>query len=236
MSERFFHPNLAEEIVELDSDEAHHLRVSRVRPGDVITVFDGAGLEASCRVMSLDRRGARLRVEERRQIDRELLGRLQLFVPAPQGERQRWLVEKATELGVHQLHLIVTRHADRHSRGVRVHRMQRWVVEAAKQCGRNRLMEVSGPATWQMLCDQHAPESTARFFCHPSGRPMAEAVAEADYTEAYVAVGPEGGWSDDEVSAARDAGWQVVSLGPTILRTETAALAAICLARTKLIR
>ncbi len=235
MSQRFFHGDLTEDEFELTADEAHHLRVSRVAVGDVVTVFDGRGLEARCRVVALERRRARLRVEQRCPVNRELRGTVWLFVPAPQGDRQRWLVEKATELGVHTLQLIVTRYADRHSRAVRIERFRRWVIEASKQCGRNRLMAVREPIAWSEACAAPAPATTARFVCHPEGRPLQELVREMAYDEAWLAVGPEGGWADEELTAALAAGWWPASLGPTTLRTETAALAAVTLVRTRLI-
>ena len=232
MAERFYCPKLVSGEVELDAQEAHHVRVSRHRPGDSVVLFDGHGREAAAQIVALDRRSVRVRIRRIVARDRELPGRIVLCVPAPQGERQRWLVEKATELGVAELRWLVTERTDVHSRRVRLDRFHRWIIEACKQCGRNCLMEVHPPESWQVVAEAVAKRADACVLCDASGQRVADLGMTGRPRVAAVAVGPEGGWTEAELRAAREGGWRVLSLGPTVLRTETAALAAVSIVRT----
>ena len=102
MADRFFHPSPIDgPAVSLAGAEAHHLiRVLRAKPGAELTLFDGSGAEFLARIEKVERSSVRLAVLERHQVDRELCVAITLGVALPKGERQRWLIEKATELGV----------------------------------------------------------------------------------------------------------------------------------------
>jgi 16S rRNA (uracil1498-N3)-methyltransferase len=127
-------------------------------------------------------------------------------------------VEKLTELGVAELHLLETTRTVVHPGESKVDKLNRYVIEASKQCGRNRLMRIVGPRPWaEVLRDPQFPPS--RWIAHPGA---ASVLPSGDY--AY-AIGPEGGFTQAEVAAALDSGWQGIGLGPRILRIETAALA-----------
>jgi 16S rRNA (uracil1498-N3)-methyltransferase len=105
-------------------------------------------------------------------------------------------------------------------------RLRRGVIEASKQCGRNRLMEIAAPlAAAQFFAA--APKDEHRLIAHPGGEPLQAVTRDPCLTGSgvFLAVGPEGGFSDDEVSSAVAAGWRTISLGPRILRVETAAIA-----------
>jgi 16S rRNA (uracil1498-N3)-methyltransferase len=101
-------------------------------------------------------------------------------------------------------------------------RLERVVIEACKQCGRNTLMEIAEPATLEALATRH-PDAL-RLVAQPGGRPLTEGIG-GDHSEIVAAVGPEGGFTPDEISAAERCGFERVSLGPHILRIETAAIA-----------
>lgn len=225
----------------LGGSEAHHLaHVMRARAGTEVVLFDGTGAEFAARVEKVGRQEVVLSVGPRQEIDREPRLRLTLGVALPKGDRQRWLVEKTVELGVARLVPLTT------SRGVAqpvansLVRLERTALEAAKQCGRNRLLEIAPPQGWRDFVT--APPATARrWVAHPpaaapAGTPPAadlrELVRQDDLSaEIWLAVGPEGGLTDEEVNESARAGWQTVGLGPRILRVETAAiaLAACCL-------
>src|SRR5262249_53488823 len=102
----------------------------------------------------------------------------------------------------------------------RLEKLERYVVEASKQCGRNVLMGIEPPADWHDIV--HAQRQGGRLLAHPGGEPL-----RGDSGDVTVAVGPEGGFSEEEISQAQAAGWTVVDLGPRILRVETAALALV---------
>jgi 16S rRNA (uracil1498-N3)-methyltransferase len=232
MSERFF---LADPIttnrVMLDGPEAHHLlHVMRASVGDHVTLFDASGAEFTAIVEILRRSDAELRVTARREVDRELSFSLTLGVALPKGDRQKWLVEKLTELGVTTLVPLTTERSVAQPNENAIERLQRSVVEAAKQCGRNRLMKIAAPQAWNDWLSQsaiHNPQSEVeprRFIAHPSGSSLGE-LDRSQTAATYLTIGPEGGLTDSEVATAAAAGWQTVSLGPRILRVETAAIA-----------
>src|SRR5437764_411934 len=101
MAERFFTPNLTDDKAILDGPEAHHLaHVARAKPDSEVVLFDGAGCEATARVDRVSRSHVELTVLSRRRTSRERAAQITLAVALPKGERQRWLVEKAVELGV----------------------------------------------------------------------------------------------------------------------------------------
>ena len=224
MADRYFvETKITGQRALLVEEEARHLvRVMRARPGDRVTLFDGSGVEYTARVTELRRDEVELAIVACDQIDRELPFRLRLAVALPKGDRQRWLVEKAVELGVAQITPLRTARSVAQPGEKALRRMTRWVVDASKQCGRNRLMEVARPQTWSdSLADSAAVG--LRVFAHPGGdRARADHVDPAA-SDVLAAIGPEGGFTPDEVDAARQAGWRAIDLGPRTLRVETAA-------------
>jgi 16S rRNA (uracil1498-N3)-methyltransferase len=167
-----------------------------------------------------------LAIYERREVDRESPVPMTLGVALPKGDRQKWLIEKATELGVACLTPLETARGVAQPVGAALARFQRAVIEASKQCGRNRLMEIATPCPWGDFIAEPAQESALRLFAHPGGKPILEVRLENQTArEVWLAIGPEGGWTDDEIEVATKAGWQDVGLGRRLLRTETAAIA-----------
>jgi 16S rRNA (uracil1498-N3)-methyltransferase len=224
MSERFFLEDLAVGTRRvLAGDEARHLAgVMRARVGDEAILFDGSGAEYVGRVALVRKGAVSLDIIERREISRELPIVLTLAVALPRGQRQKWLVEKATELGVTRLIPLITERGVAVASDQAAARLTRQVIEASKQCGRNRLMEIDQPQEAATLFS--APSIDAvRLLADPTGRPIGD--VQRGSSEWMIAVGPEGGLTPAELDAARIAGWQFVSLGPRILRVETAAIA-----------
>ncbi|MEX2093505.1 MAG: RsmE family RNA methyltransferase [Pirellulales bacterium] len=227
MSDRFFAPQpITGERVTLDGPEAHHLlHVMRATVGERVTLFDGSGAEFGAEIVKCGRSGIETRVLERREVDRELAFELVVGVSLPKGDRQKWLVEKLTELGVTELVPLETERGVAQPTDSALERLGRSVVEAAKQCGRNRLMRVAKPQAWIDWVRAEADGSEVRrLFAHPDGDSLAtQNLSVALPTR--IAIGPEGGFTDAEVAAVVAAGWQSVDLGARILRVETAAVA-----------
>lgn len=228
MPDRFYcPPPLAFGEVRLDGTEAHHLlHVLRAKPGMAVVLFDGGGAEFDATVERTERAAVVLRVTGRHEVDREPTVRLVLGVAMPKGDRQRWLVEKATELGVARMVPLVTERGVAQPVGGAIERFRRAVIEAAKQCGRNRLMEIGEPQSIGEFC-AGAPADVVRMFAHPGGANVGDAIAAGGGKEIWLAIGPEGGFTEAEVRQANGCGWQAVSLGRRILRTETAAVAIV---------
>jgi 16S rRNA (uracil1498-N3)-methyltransferase len=230
MTQRYFVENPIEgDQTRLVGPEAHHLsHVMRAAVGDELTLFDGSGDEFTARVIEIGRSDAVCEIVERRAIDREAFRRVVLGVALPKRERQRWLVEKAVELGCHTLAPLTTARSVSPARDSALNKLRRGVIEASKQCGRNRLMLIeSTTGIGEFL--RTAPENALRLLAHPAEAvTLAEAVGEvASMASVYIAIGPEGGFTDEEVALAKDARWQTVDLGSRILRTETAAVATL---------
>jgi 16S rRNA (uracil1498-N3)-methyltransferase len=225
MSERFFSPHpITAGCMMLDGSEAHHLlHVMRAAVGDEVTLFDGTGAEFRATIETLRRADAELRIVERREVDRELPFELVVGVALPKGDRQKWLVEKLTELGVTSLVPLMTERSVAQPNESALERLQRSVIEAAKQCGRNRLMEIAAPKSWADWLTQ-SETNRRSLIANPGGSP----VSGLDLSEGVatqIAIGPEGGFTEAEVAAATTAGWQSVALGVRFLRVETAAIA-----------
>jgi 16S rRNA (uracil1498-N3)-methyltransferase len=208
--------------VALEGDELHHLtRVRRHKSGDIVEVFDGQGNAFEAVVVEAGSKRVQLALTSEPLPDRRAAADLILAVAPPKGERLDWLVEKAVELGVAAVVPLRTTRGVVDPRPAKLDRLRRLVIEASKQSGRNVLMRLEEPRDW--------PEFAAscrvadRRIAHPGGVPAPGLRAGAS---AVVAIGPEGGWTDEEVAAAERAGWERMGLGQTILRIETAALAA----------
>lgn len=218
------------DLATLDGSEAHHLlHVLRATPGAEVTLFDGSGYEFDAEVTACKRSTVELAITERREVDRELPHPLVLGVALPKGDRQRWIVEKSVELGVTRLVPLVTERSEKQGGD----KLGRYVIEASKQCGRNRLMEIAEPVRWSdwlhssaILAGTAPTTEPRRWVAHPTGvQPTAAHLTE--HRPTLLAIGPEGGLSDAEVEAAVAAGWEVVGLGERILRIETAALGLV---------
>jgi 16S rRNA (uracil1498-N3)-methyltransferase len=230
MSERFFssEPIVAERVL-LGGAEAHHLlHVMRAAVGDSVMLFDDSGAEFTAVIEKSGRSEVELRVTGRHEISRELPFELSVGVALPKGERQKWLVEKLTELGVTMLTPLVTQRGVAQPTGSALERLGRAVIEAAKQCGRNRLMQIAEPQTWDEWISpserDHDNVTERRLVAHPGGMPLAKIELSAPLAT-RLTIGPEGGLTEVEIEAAADAGWTLVDLGPRILRVETAAVA-----------
>jgi len=231
MSRRFYcEQPIAGGHASLAGDEARHLaRVMRAGVGDEVVLWDGSGDEFAARISRIERDRVELQVLGRHAIDRELAHPLTLAVALPRGDRQRWLVEKTVELGVTRLLPLATTRGVAQPVDRAIARLSRAVVEASKQCGRNRLMEVALPADVDELA-RTIPAGTLRLVAHPRNASPETAAAYVPLYNAgtgptCIAVGPEGGFTPDEIAALVQAGWKLVDLGPRILRVETAAVA-----------
>lgn len=229
MSQRFFAESPIGDApsARLVEAEAQHLaKVMRAKLGDEVALFDGSGWEFTARVSGIGKAAVELEIVDRRQIDRELPHALTLAVSLPKGDRQKVLVEKLVELGVTRLVPLDTERSVAEGTPAALARLRRQVIEASKQCGRNRLMEIAEPLSLPQLPQHSPPPTERRVLAHPSDAPLRNSAAVGPV---IVAIGPEGGFTDDEVALAAGVGWEIVSLGPRILRIETAAIALAAL-------
>ena len=213
--------------VTISGDEVKHIvGVHRLGPGDDVVLFDGSGDEFLAKIEDSQKRAVRAKVVERRTISRELPIELTLAVALPKGDRQKVLVEKLVELGVAELVPINAQRSVVISSEKSAEKLQRRVIEASKQCGRNRLMKILAPISAEAFFEQES-EADFRYVAHPYQTDLPIHAASAKVGEkVVVCIGPEGGFSDNEVELARRAGWKLIAMTPTILRIETAAVSA----------
>ena len=221
MAHRVYFPPLSQlgERLLIDGDEAHHLlRVIRVRRGQSVEVFDGVGtccqatlVEASRGLATLERVGSL--------IHRPAPPPRTLLCPLPKGKRLAWLVEKLVELGTTTLVPLLTARSVTDPATEKGDRLRQWVIAACKQSGRDWLMTIQPPQQWAAVLESPVPP--AAWMLDPGGSRLRPPIAPTT-----VAIGPEGGWTDDERISAERQGWRLQSLGPSVLRVETAAMIA----------
>ena len=229
MSDRFYtSDSLAPGEYILVGSEAHHLStVRRFAEGSRVVLFNGDGHDYPAEVIAPDRKRTILNILRVDPTDRELPFRLEVAAALPKGDRGEFLIEKLTELGVTRFTPLDTQRTVVQPKESRLEKLQHLVVEASKQCGRNVLMPVGSLTRWaDFLARSDLP--AVRVVLHPPptgsvGRGLADVVPGAGVV---FAVGPEGGFTDEEVTAAEATGWLRIGLGPRVLRVETAAIAA----------
>lgn len=231
MSQRFFldaisgsKPLAAGDKVTLEGDQAHHaINVMRFNTGDKLVLFDGTGIEYLASVDQVQKKSISLEIIESIESSRSLSTSITIAVALPKGDRQKFLIEKLVELGVHTLIPLKTKRAVAVANPKVVSRLEKQVIEASKQCGRNTLMQIDQPLTINQLI-QNAGGGVKLLADPYQGKPISNFTAEA--ADGFViAIGPEGGFDDSEIELLISNDFKPVTIGPSILRIETACIA-----------
>jgi 16S rRNA (uracil1498-N3)-methyltransferase len=224
-------PVVAGKRLVVEGSAANHIaRVLRLRTGDALTVFDGTGGEFSARIEEFRKDTVMLSVEDHRTLDRESPLSLTLAQGISRGERMDWIIQKATELGASRIVPVFTKRSvvrldDRQAE----RKLQHWraiTVSACEQCGRNRLPDLATPADFFDVLPAEFTPSATRLLLSPSGDLRIDDLKDVGQG-ITVLIGPEGGLEDVEQESALAAGYKPVRMGPRVLRTETAAIAAL---------
>ncbi len=230
---RFFvdQPLIAGTELSLPENVVRHVQVLRLNTGDALTVFNGSppDLEHPARVLSVGKREVWVQLDAALAVSRESPLQLGLAQGISSGERMDFTLQKGVEMGVQVFQPLATQRSIVRLSGERADkRLARWreiVISACEQCGRNRVPEVRPILSLDAWLGEAATLDSARLMLSPQG-----SVRLADLPaprSAWLLAGPEGGLSEPEEHAALRAGWTGLTLGPRILRTETAALAAV---------
>ncbi len=216
-------------LVVAGSAANHITRVLRLRNGDALTVFDGSGGEFAARIEEFRKDSVVVNVEEHRQLERESPLSLSLVQGISRGERMDWIVQKATELGASRIVPVFTkRSVVRLDEKQAERKSQHWraiAIAACEQCGRNRIPDLATPVDFYEALTPDT-SSTTRLLLSPNGDLRIEDLEDVS-AGITVLIGPEGGLEDIEQEAAIAAGFKAVRVGPRVLRTETAAIAAL---------
>lgn len=223
------------ETLVLSGDEAHHARGSlRLRPGDRLTSGDGEGAVATCVVERIAKDEVAARVEDRQVFPRPT-PHISVHISAPKGERLTWAVQKLTEVGVDSIVLVEA------SRSVRrwwseeqgqnaAKRLRKVAREAAKQSRRAYLPGLGGPVPWDSAVQAHSEQGLLVVLWERADASLRSVLPREAPGPVGLLIGPEGGIPEEDARAAEKDGAPLASLGPTILRTETAAIVAATLA------
>lgn len=229
--EVFYAPakNFEGDFVTLLDEELHHLtRVLHHKVGERITVVDGAGIAAvDSEIVELTREFARVRILKKVRRYGEPYVHLTLAQAVPKGSRFDWVIEKATELGVSEFWPLLCARGEVEAGENKLERWRRLALAAMKQSCRSFLPIIHAPLTFETMCQQ-SRDYQLGLFAHEGSDEAARRLAHAALPrKTLIAIGPEGGFTEEEIQQARAANMQTLSLGPRRLRSETAGLVAV---------
>lgn len=224
----FFDPDQeTNDRIMITGSEARHIRtVLRIQPGTQVELYDGRGGTVLGEILQLTSREVIIHILSRSSLNNDSTIPLILAQAMLKGKKMNFLIQKATELGVHTFIPLITRYCEKRTHGERqIERWQRIMLESCKQCGRPIPMQISEPVPLEQL---PLADSSNRIIAweDEDSHSLSHGLLQAN-RPTLLLIGPEGGFHPAEVSFARELGFTTVSLGPRILRAETAALAAV---------
>ncbi|MDI9238911.1 16S rRNA (uracil(1498)-N(3))-methyltransferase [Lysobacter sp. LF1] len=218
------------EVVLPESAAAHLVRVLRLGVGDACVLFNGDGHDYAARIVAAGKRELRVAIDSAAAVERESSLELVLLQGVARGEKMDLILQKATELGAASFHPLWSQRSEVKLDEARAEkRLAHWrsvVSSACEQSGRARVPDVSAPRSLAATLES-LPAGGLRLILDPEGDLAFGTLAIDADAPVVLAVGPEGGWSDLDREQLRAAGFRGLRLGPRILRTETAGLAAI---------
>lgn len=216
----------------LDGEQASHVKVLRLSRGEQVTLCDGNGMEALCAIADFADRQVVLSVIERRPSSTEPKLRCSVYMGFPKADKFEHVVQKATELGACEIVIFPCERSvsrpDAKSLGKKLERWQKIAVSAAEQSGRGVVPSVIALDSYDQAVKRAAQADLAMLFYENERTLSIRGAADGKtFTSAAIMTGPEGGLTQKEVTAAEAAGLKICSLGPRILRCETAPLCAL---------
>lgn len=227
---RFFVAPFSGDTAVLTGQEAHHVsRVLRMRVGEELMLCDGVGTDYACRILSVADGEVTAQVLYRRPTESEPTTAVTLYQGLPKSEKMDLIVQKCVEIGITRIvPVAMARSIVKLNAAEGAKKRDRWqkiAASAAEQSGRGIVPEVGEPISFKQLLGAVANENTVTFY-EGGGAPLAELVTK-DTRQLSMVIGPEGGFDKEEIERLREAGARVATLGPRILRCETAPLVAL---------
>ena len=215
----------------LPPSAARHVQVLRMQPGETVTLFNGDGGEFDAVIDRMGRSEVEVAVGSHRAVEREAARRVHLVVGMPANERMDWLVEKAAELGAASIQPVLAQHSVLKLRGERAEKKQaHWqgvAIAACEQCGRNRVPQVRAVVAFAQWIAASGTPGQSRLLLSLAAQAQPIRIAAGEHDEVVLLSGPEGGLSPQEEQLAIGIGFLRTTLGPRVLRAETAPLAAL---------
>jgi 16S rRNA (uracil1498-N3)-methyltransferase len=241
---RFIADTWTASTASLTGDQAHHLsRVLRATPGQIYDIVSNGFLHRA-EIISISEDQVDFTLHEELSSDTSLP--LHLLLAVFKFDHMEWAIEKATELGVARITPILARRTEKHLAQSSAKRAERWrriTLEASKQSRRTTVPEIANPTDLKRTLEQESAPTRILLSETEQQTSLSAALqasvrtapSEAVTQNIAIAIGPEGGWTPEEMSLFSQHRWQPVTLGPRILRAETAAIAAIAIASARLI-
>jgi 16S rRNA (uracil1498-N3)-methyltransferase len=219
----------------LIGEQANHLaRVLRAQPGQIFDVVAGGFLHRA-EVTAVSTESVEFLMHEELEADATLP--LRLYLAIFKFDHFEWAIEKATELGIASVTPVLARRTEKHLAQASVKRVERWrriAHEASQQSRRTDVPEITDPIPLKLAIEQEQSPTRILLSETEQATTLSSALESHPATRAAIAIGPEGGWTPEEMTLFTHHSWQPVTLGPRILRAETAAIAAIAIAGTHL--
>ena len=208
-------------IIELDENEFHHLQVLRVRDGEVLNIFDGKGNLYQGKLAAINKKTATVSVSDIIKTEPAPTAELHIAIaPTKNIDRTEWFIEKATEIGIHQITPVICRRSER--REVRIDRLDKVVLSAAKQSLHLHMPKLNNTMSLADFLKANRESKAKKFiaYCEEHTTHLKDRFQNGE--SITVLIGPEGDFTAEEVSLAKECGFEAVSLGESRLRTETA--------------
>ncbi|MCI0454959.1 MAG: 16S rRNA (uracil(1498)-N(3))-methyltransferase [Candidatus Dadabacteria bacterium] len=209
-------------------DYRHIVKVLRLKPGNEITLFDERGIEHVGKILELGSKEIKIAIAESKMVSKESLLNITLLQGMPKGDKMDYIIEKATELGVKKIVPVVTERSQIRDTK-RIDRWRRIALESSKQSGRTLAPLIFDATSFQNAIDSNDPYNLQIVFYEKSSDQIRDVIdmANKHFSNVRLFVGPEGGFTEREISTAKEKGFIPVGLGPRILRTDTAGIVAI---------
>jgi len=218
------------EVIQLDALASNHLcRVLRLQPPSEFVMFNGQGGQYQARLLSASKRGAEALLIDFSEHEVESPLKLHLAQSLVRGEKMDFIIQKATELGVTEITPLLTEFcnvklSDERQQKKLAH-WQQVIISACEQCGRNQIPKINPPQLFSSWVNQQ--QAAIKIILDPTGKTPITKMAVSG--ESALAIGPEGGFSAEELNSAQANGFKLCLMGPRVLRTETASITALTL-------
>jgi 16S rRNA (uracil1498-N3)-methyltransferase len=234
---RLFLPpeQLTSKQIIITGDQARYLSlVLRVKPGDILTVFDGLGYQHTCKILQSHKKKVIAERTKKEPYSVESPISIILAQGIPKGDKMDLIIQKSTELGVRKIIPLITERSQiRYTQ--KIDRWRKIALSASQQCGRNKIPEIDEPTEFKEFLKQTRGELGIIFSEEEKDRNLKKIMSTFRNTQQIILfIGPEGGFSREEVAIATEKGFITASLGPRILRTETAPITAISIIQYEL--